>query len=242
MAKVVSIKEAVDLVKPGDRLMTSGFLGCSAPLKLIEGLVEKGTGDLTLIQPVMSFPYEEHDVSKLAINGQVKKIIASHVGTSKAIPKMYFKNEIEVDFIPMGTVAECIHAAGAGLGAVLTPVGVGTTQEENHEKIERNGREYLIYDPLPGDVAFIKLTKADKAGNCYAFGTSKGMTLEMALACKTVVAEVDEIVDIGEIAPSDVFVPGMLVDYIVQGQTPEERHEYYNALWGRHHLLSEGGI
>lgn len=241
MSKVVTIEEAVSVVKTGSSLMTTGFLGISAPIKLIEGLVEAGTDELTLIQPVMSFPMEEHDVSLLAVNKQLKKIIAAHVGTSREITKQYFSGDLEIEFIPMGTISEAIHAAGAGLGGVLTPVGIGTMQEDDRDKIVRNGKEYLIYDPIGADVAFIKANKADKDGNLYFHGTSKSLSLEMALAAKTVVAEVDEIVEVGEIEPTDVYVPGMLVDHIVQGLNPEERHDYYKELWDSHHLLAKGG-
>lgn len=139
----------------------------------------------------------------------------------------------------MGTLVEMIHAGGAGLGAVLTPTGVGTLQEEKHEKVVRNGKEYLVYDPITADVAFIKANKADKSGNLYVYGTAKTTTLQMALAAKTVIAEVDEIVEVGEIEPTDVWVPGMLVDYIVQGLNPAERDEYYGELWAKYNLLQK---
>ncbi|MBG9981919.1 CoA transferase subunit A [Aerococcaceae bacterium DSM 111020] len=240
MAEIISIEEAVAYVKPGSRIMGDGFLGISAPIKLFEGLRDAGTKELTLIQAVMSFPMEEHDVSLLAVNKQLKKLICAHAGTSREITKQYFAGELEIDFIPMGTLAECIRAAGAGLGGVITPVGIGTMQEENHEKITRNGKDYLLYNPIGADVAFVKANKADKAGNLYCHGTSKSLTLEVAMAADIVIAEVDEIVEIGEIEPTDVYVPGMLVDYLVQGLTPEENFEYYKVLWGRHNLLSEG--
>lgn len=239
MAKVVPLKEAIALVKKGDSLMTTGFLGISCPIKLIEGLVEAGTDELTLIQAVTAFPLEHHDVGKLAENRQIKKFIGAHAGTSKVFVSQFLKGELEIEFIPMGTLVEMIHAGGAGLGAVLTPTGVGTAQEETHEKVVRNGKEYLVYDPLTADVAFIKANKADTYGNLYLVGTAKTTALQMALASKTVIAEVDEIVEPGEIDPSDVYVPGMLVDYIVQGLTPDERHAYYEALWSRHNLLTK---
>lgn len=241
MAKIVSIEEAVGLVKPGDKVSFNGFLGISTPVKLFEGLEKAGTGDLTMVSAVMSFPFEEHGVSKLVVNKQVKKLIAAHAGTSKEITKQYFAGELEINFIPMGTLTEMLHAGGAGLGAVVTPVGVGTMQEETYEKIERNGKEYLVYDPLTTDVAFLKVNKVDKEGNAYCHGTTKTQALEMALAGKTVIVEADEIVEVGEISPTDVYIPGMLVDYIVQGMNPEERREYYGELWGKYNLLSKGG-
>ena len=241
MAKIVSIEEAVALIQPGSSFSFNGFLGVSTPIKLFEGLVNAGTKDLSVVAAVMSFPYEEHDISMLAINKQIKKITAAHVGTSREISKQYFAGEIEIDFVPMGTVTECLHAGGAGLGGVLTPVGVGTMQEENHEKVVRNGKEYLLYDPITTDFALIKVNKVDKEGNCYCHGTSKSLALQCALAAETVIVEADEIVEVGEITPTDVYIPGMLVDYITQGLNPEERKEYYKELWGKHNLLTKGG-
>src|SRR5699024_4548704 len=155
------------LVNKGDSIGTSGFLGIGAPICLINELAKLGTGELTLVQAVSAFPGKEHDVGILAQNKQLKKFIGSHIGTSKEISRQFLAGELEVDFIPMGTITEVIRAGGAGLGAVVTPVGVGTQQEEDHEKITRNGKEYLVYDPITLDIAFIKGNKADKYGNLY---------------------------------------------------------------------------
>ena len=131
----------------------------------------------------------------------------------------------------MGTVVERLHAAGAGLGAVLTPTGVGTILEDEYEKVTRNGKEYLIYDPLKIDVALIKATKADKYGNLYLDGTTKNISLQLALAADTVIVETNELVEAGEIDPNDIYIPGILVDYVVQGLTPEEHHQMMGDLW-----------
>lgn len=131
----------------------------------------------------------------------------------------------------MGTVVERLHAAGAGLGAVLTPTGVGTILEDEHEKVTRNGKEYLIYDPLKIDVALIKATKADKYGNLYIDGTTKNISLQLALAADTVIVETNELVEVGEIDPNDIYIPGILVDYVVQGLTPQEHHQMMGDLW-----------
>lgn len=131
----------------------------------------------------------------------------------------------------MGTVVERLHAAGAGLGAVLTPTGVGTILEDEHEKVTRNRKEYLIYDPLKIDVALIKATKADKYGNLYLDGTTKNISLQLALAADTVIVETNELVEVGEIDPNDIYIPGILVDYVVQGLTPQEHHQMMGDLW-----------
>ncbi|EFR30545.1 CoA transferase subunit A [Eremococcus coleocola] len=240
MVQFVSIEEAVALVKKGARLGTSGFIGPSAPIKLIKALADAGTNELTLIQPVTSFPGATHDIDWLAENNQIAKGILSHTGTSKQVSGQFLAGDLEVEYTPMGTIIECLHAAGAGLGGVLTPTGVGTTQEENHKKVEINGKEYLFYEPLPLDVAFVKASKADKFGNLVCQGTEKFLTKEMALAADIVIAEVSEIVETGDIDPDDVFVPGVLVDYVVQGMTPEENTKYYTELWGNAKMLREG--
>lgn len=239
MSKIISVEEAVKKVKKGDSLGTSGFLGVAAPLKLIDALVEEGTDELTLIQVVTAYPYEEHDVGRLAENHQIKKFVGAHTGTSKAVNKQFLSGEIEVDYIPMGTLVEALHAGGAGLGGVLTPTGIGTDLEEGREKVTRNGKEYLVYDPITVDVAFVKANKADKLGNLYAKDTTKSVIRDYALASKIIIAEVEEIVEVGEIEPTDVEVPGVLVDYIVQGRTREENVEYYENLWNKYNLLRE---
>lgn len=232
MNKIKSIDEAVGLITPGSSLMISGFLGVGSPIRLIDALAErKEATDLTLIMSVASYPGKAHDVESLFLNKQVKKYIGAHVGTSRELSRQYLNNEVEIEFCPMGTLAERIHAGGAGLGAVVTPVGVGTQQEEDNESIEIDGKKYLLYKPLKADFALIRGFRADKEGNIEARGTSKSAILQMALAGKTVIAEVNDIVEVGEIEPDHVEVPGPLVDYIVQGDTLAESKAYFNELW-----------
>lgn len=240
MAKIVTAKEAIGLVQPNQLVGISGFLGVGEPFELIETLVEQGTRDLTLVSVVTAHPGKDIGVGRLCANHQVKKYIAAHVGTSPAAQKAYFGGEMEVEFTPMGTVVERLHAAGAGLGAVLTPTGVGTILEEKQEKVVRNGREYLVYDPLKIDVALIKATKADKYGNLYIEGTTKNISLKLALAADIVIVETNEIVEAGEIAPDDIYIPGILVDYVVQGLTTPEHHDMMGALWTETNKLAKG--
>lgn len=240
MAKIVSKKEAIALIKPEQVVGISGFLGVGEPFELIDELVAQNTKDLTLVSVVTSHPGKEIGVGRLCENHQVKKYIAAHVGTSPAAQKAYFGGEMEVEFTPMGTVVERLHAAGAGLGAVLTPTGVGTILEEKQEKIVRNGKEYLIYDPLKLDVALIKATKADKYGNLYIDGTTKNISLQLALAADLVIVEANDIVEPGEIAPDDVYIPGILVDVLVQGLTIQEHHDLMGNLWEETNKLAKG--
>lgn len=231
MAKIVDVKEAVALVKPGDTVGISGFLGVGEPFELIEGLVAQNTKDLTLVSVVTAHPGKEIGVGRLCENYQVKKYIAAHVGTSAAAQRAYFEKAMEVEFTPMGTVVERLHAAGAGLGAVLTPTGVGTILEEKQEKVTRNGRDYLVYDPLKLNVALIKATKADVYGNLYIDGTTRNISRQLALAADIVIVETNEIVEAGDIKPDDVYIPGILVDYIVQGLSAEDHHKMMGDLW-----------
>ena len=138
--KIVSIDDAVSLVKDGMTIMVGGFLGCGTPHRLIDALVEKGVKDLTLICNDSGFV--DIGVGKLVVNKQIKKLIASHVGTNKETGNQMNSGEMEVVLVPQGTLAEQVRAGGAGLGGILTPTGVGTVVEEGKQKIEIDGKTY----------------------------------------------------------------------------------------------------
>lgn len=233
MAVIQTSKEAVSNIKDGMRIMTAGFVGVGAPLKMIDELVNANVKELTLIQAVSAQPGETHDIGKLIANKQIKKFIGAHIGTCPEAQEQYREGTLEVEFIPMGTVVECIRAGGAGLGAVVTPTGIGTEVEEGRNKITVDGKEYLVFPPLKADVAIIKGYKADKFGNIVYRGTTKGTNTIMALAADLVIAEVDEIVEVEEIQPDSIGTPGILVDIIVQGDSLEERKQYFEDLWIR---------
>ncbi|GAA0076059.1 CoA transferase subunit A [Clostridium sp. CTA-5] len=233
MTKIRTIQEAVKNIKDGMKIMTAGFLGIGAPLKMIDALSETNVKNLTLIQAVSAQSGETHDVGKLVANKQIKKFVGSHIGTCPEIQEQYNAGTLEVEFIPMGTIVECIRAGGAGLGAVITPTGLGTEIEKGREKLTIDGKEYLVFPAIKADVALIKGYKADKLGNIVYRGTTKGTNTNMALAADLVIAEVDEIVEVGEISPDSVGTPGILVDIIVQGDSFEERKKYFEDLWIR---------
>lgn len=231
MAIIETKEQAVKRFKSGMSIMVGGFLGIGSPLNMIEELSKSDINELTLVLPVASYPGGNHDVDKLILNKQIKKFIGAHIGTDPELVKQYNEKELEVEFNPMGTLIERIRAAGAGLGAIVTPTGVGTEIEEGRMKMTIDNKEYLVYPPLKADVAIIKGFKADKAGNIEYRGTSKGANPVMATAADLVIAEVDEIVDVGEIPYDRVGTPGIFVDIIVQGNTLEERQKYYEDLW-----------
>jgi acetate CoA/acetoacetate CoA-transferase alpha subunit len=215
MNKIVTIEEAISHVKDGSVIMVGGFLGGGSPEKLIDALVAKGVKDLTLICNDTAFV--DKGVGKLVVTKQFKKVIVSHIGTNPETGRQMIANEMEVDLVPQGTLAERIRAAGAGLGGFLTPTGVGTIVEEGKEKMVINGMEYLLELPLKADVALVYAEKADKFGNLVYAGSKSNFNPLMATAADITIAEVGEVVEIGEINQNDVKTPGIFVTYIVNG-------------------------
>jgi acetate CoA/acetoacetate CoA-transferase alpha subunit len=151
------------------------------------------------------------------VNKQIKKAIVTHIGTNPETGRQMNAGELEVELVPQGTLAERIRAGGAGLGGVLTKAGLKTPVEEGKRKLEINGQDYLLEMPLKADIALLKASKADKAGNLYYNGSTRNFNPVMATAAELVIAEVDEIVEIGEINPNDVMTPGIFVNFIVKG-------------------------
>ncbi|WP_459129968.1 CoA transferase subunit A [Guggenheimella bovis] len=215
MNKRISIEEAVSHIKAGDTLMVGGFLAAGSPLGIIDALVEKGTKDLTLICNDTSFV--DKGVGKMVVAKQFKKIMASHIGTNKETGRQMTEGETEVQLIPQGTLAERIRCGGYGLGGVLTKTGVGTEIEKGKDVIEIEGQKYLLELPLRGNVAIISAKKADEKGNLYFHGATKNFGVLMAAAADIVIAEVEEIVPVGELDPDFVHVPGIFVTYLVEG-------------------------
>jgi acetate CoA/acetoacetate CoA-transferase alpha subunit len=215
MNKVITIEEAVNHIKDGMTIMVGGFLACGTPHKLIDALVEKGVKDLTLICNDSGFP--ELGAGKLVVNKQIKKLIASHVGTNPETGRQMNTGEMEVDLVPQGTLAERVRAGGSGLGGILTPTGVGTVIEEGKQKIEIDGKTYLLELPLRADVALIFGNTVDKYGNISYYGSTRNFNPLMAAAADLVIVEADKIVEVGEIDQNHVVTPGLFVNYIVDG-------------------------
>ena len=198
---VMSANEAVKNVKDGMSVMIGGFNFGGVPYTLVEALEKAGTSGLTMISNDTSYADVGH--GRLVAAGQIKKVIASHIGT------------LELELVPQGTFVERIRAGGFGLGGFLTPTGVGTKVEEGKQVIEVNGKKYLLELPLHADVALIRAHKADRMGNLTYFGTNRNFNPTMATAADLVIAEVDSIVDVGELDPDNVVTPGILVDILV---------------------------
>lgn len=215
MNKIISIDEAVSQIKDGMTIMVGGFLGCGSPHRLIDALVEKGVKDLTLICNDSGFV--DIGVGKLVVNKQIKKLIASHVGTNKETGIQMNSGEMEVVLVPQGTLAEQVRCGGAGLGGFLTPTGVGTVVEEGKQKMEIDGIEYLLEMPLRADVALIAGETVDKYGNVKYYGATRNFNHLMAPAADITIVEGEQIVNVGDLDPNDVVTPGIFVKYIVDG-------------------------
>lgn len=218
MNKVVDIKTAIDAVKKNDTVLFGGFGNVGAPMHLLYELARRPEIDgLTLVTEDMhngGLNYVQGPEALLR-TGQLKKIIVSFLGNHKAVEQAVMDGRLELEFVPQGTLIERIRAAGAGLGGFYTPTGVGTEAELGKETKVINGRKYLLELPLHGDVAFIKAYKADKMGNAIFKLTAGNFNPSMATAADTVILEVEKLVEVGEIEPDAVHLPGIFVDYIV---------------------------
>ncbi|SBV98199.1 acetyl-CoA:acetoacetyl-CoA transferase, alpha subunit [uncultured Eubacteriales bacterium] len=226
MAKLISLKEAVDLIPDGATIMCGGFMGCGTAHKVVDALSKSGKSNFTLICNDGSFPggplgEDYYGVAKLIHNGQVNHLIATHVGLNPEVAERMNDGSMKVDLIPQGSLAEMIRAGSAGLGGVLTPTGVGTIVEDNKDfvlgKVAVDGKDYLHMRPVRADIAIISGYRVDKSGNVWYKGTTRNFNLLMATAADLVIVEADHVVELGEIEPENVHTYGILVDYIVDG-------------------------
>ncbi len=215
MKKLSSLDQAVNEIKDGMILMIGGFLGVGTPEDLIDAIVKKGTKDLTIICNDTGFP--DKGIGKLVVNKQVKKIITSHIGTNPETGRQMNEGEIEVILSPQGTIAEQVRAAGAGLGGIITPTGLGTIVEDGKKKIEINGQTFLVEEPLKADVALIRAKTSDKKGNLVYEYSARNFNPLMATAADKVIVQTDEIVEAGTINPNFVHTPHIFVDMIIKG-------------------------
>ncbi|HVJ49645.1 3-oxoacid CoA-transferase subunit A [Desulfitobacterium sp.] len=219
MTKVISLEEAISKIENGMTIMAGGFIGCGTPGQLVEGICQRGIKELTLIANDTGILGDS--MSKLIVQRCISRLIATHIGTNKETGRQMSAGELEVTLVPQGTLVEQIRAAGAGLGGVLTPTGIGTIVEEGKQKLEVNGAEYLLELPVRANVALLNAYKADKAGNLVYRRAARNFNPIMATAADIVIVQVDHIVEVGEIDPDEVMTPGIFIDYLVQKQSRE---------------------
>lgn len=221
--RVASADAAIARVKDGDTILMGGFGLCGIPENLIDALRRKGTKDLTVVSN--NAGVDDFGIGLLMQAKQVKKMIASYVGENKTFEQLALKKEIEVELNPQGTLAERIRAGGAGIPAFYTPTGYGTPAAEGKEIRDFDGRPHVLIPALRGDVAFIKAWKGDRWGNLVYRKTARNYNAVMATAANYVVAEVEEIVELGSLDPDGVHTPGIFVDAIFQGSNYQKRIE-----------------
>lgn len=224
MNKVLtSADEAVALIPDGASILMGGFGLCGIPENLIRALHARGTRGLTVISNNPGV--DDFGIGVLLRARQVKKMIASYVGENKEFERQYLAGELEVDLVPQGTLAERIRAGGAGIAGFFTPTGYGTIAAEGKESRVIDGRPYVLERPLTADFAFVRAWKGDRTGNLVYRRTARNFNPVMATAARVTIAEVEHLVEPGELDPDHVATPGIYVKRIILGASYERRIE-----------------
>ncbi len=224
MNKVVaSADAAIADVPDGATLMVGGFGLCGIPENLIGALVRSGVRGLTAISN--NAGVDEFGLGLLLQTRQIKKMVSTYVGENKTFEKQFLDGSLEVDLVPQGTFAERIRAGGAGIPAFYTPTGVGTVIADGKETRVFDGREYLLERAMRADFALVKAWKGDAHGNLVYRKTARNFNPMMAAAGRVTIAEVEEIVEIGELAADEIHTPGIYVQRILKGERYEKRIE-----------------
>lgn len=220
---VANAHEACKGIESGMTLMVGGFGLCGIPENSIAELVKLGVKDLTCISN--NAGVDDFGLGLLLQNRQIKKMISSYVGENDEFERQMLSGELEVDLIPQGSLAERCRAGGAGIPAFFTPAGYGTEVAEGKEIREYNGKKYILENALTADFAIVKAWKGDKFGNLIYKGTARNFNPVMAMAGKITIAEVEELVEPGELDPNFIHTPGIFVQRIFQGNSYEKRIE-----------------
>ena len=218
-----SFEAAVADIQDGATLIVGGFGLCGIPEKSIEALQNKGTKDLTVVSNNCGI--EDWGLGLLLANKQIKKMVASYVGENKLFEQQFLSGELEVELTPQGTLAERIRAGGAGIPGFYTATGVGTPIAEGKEVKEFSGKEYLLEEGIVADFALVKAWKGDTLGNLIYRKTSRNFNPIAATAGKITIAEVEEIVEAGELNPDEIHTPGIYVQRILLGENYVKRIE-----------------
>ena len=224
MNKVVtSAEEAVRDIPDGASIMIGGFGLCGNPENLIRALVKKGVKNLTTMSN--NAGVDGFGVGLLLAAGQIRRHIGTYVGENKLLEQMVLSGKIELELVPQGTFSERMRAGGAGIPAFFTPTGVGTMVGEKKETREFDGRTYVMERALIADYAFIKAWKGDKWGNLMYRKTARNFNPMMATAARITIAEVEQLVEVGELDPDSIHTPSVYVKRIFQGERYEKRIE-----------------
>lgn len=214
--KFITLQKASGFFRDGMTIMVGGFMGVGTPPRLVSALLESGVRDLTLIANDTAFI--DTGIGPLIVNGRVKKVIASHIGTNPETGRRMITKEIEVSLVPQGTLIEQIRCGGAGLGGFLTQTGVGTVVEDGKQTLQLDGKTWLLERPLRADLALIRAHHADAIGNLTYQLSARNFNPIIALAADITLAEPDEVVDVGDLLPDQIMTPGAVIDHIVMPQ------------------------
>lgn len=216
MDKVVNLDKIEDLFYDGMSIMIGGFLDCGTAETVLDHINKLNLNDLRVIVNDAGYNYKSK--GNFLANGNINKIITSHIGTNPDVGDKMNNGELEVDLVPQGTLVEQIRCKGAGLGGVLTPTGIGTKAEEGMKKIEVDGKEYILATPIGADVAVIKAWKADRSGNLIYRYSARNFNPIMAMAADKVIVEVEEIVENGNLDNNNIMTSNIFTDYIIQSE------------------------
>ena len=214
-SKAASVEEALTHIRSGQTIMLSGFTNVGSPNKFIVKMAEAGITDIDLISNDAGNDHTD-GIGTLICQHRVRRLTASHVGLNPKVAEQMNDGTLEVVLVPQGTLAERIRCGGAGLGGVLTPTGIGTVVAEGKQVIQVDGRDYLLEKPLHAEVAVVKAWKADTSGNLVYRRAGRNFNPLMAMAADFVIAEVEELVEVGQLDPDEVMTPGVCVDLVVK--------------------------
>lgn len=220
---IESFADAIDGIQDGAKLIVGGFGLCGIPEKSILALRDKGVKDLTIVSN--NCGVDDWGLGLLLANKQIKKMVSSYVGENKIFEQQFLSGELEVELVPQGTLAERIRAGGAGIPGFYTATGVGTPVAEGKEQKEFDGRNYILERGIVGDFALVKAWKADPYGNLVFRKTARNFNPLAAMAGKITIAEVEEIVGLGELDPDEIHTPGIYVQRVLLGTDYEKRIE-----------------
>jgi 3-oxoacid CoA-transferase subunit A len=221
--RISSADAAIANLADGATILMGGFGLCGIPENLIAAVRRKGTKDLTVVSNNAGI--DDFGIGVLLQNRQVKKMVSTYVGENKLFEQLVLSGELQVELNPQGTLAERLRAGGAGIPGFYTPTGVGTMAAEGKETRDFDGRQFVLERAIRGNFAFIKAWKGDRWGNLIYRKTARNFNPMMATAADHVIAEVEELVDLGQLPPDQIHTPGIFINAILQGPAYEKRIE-----------------
>jgi acetate CoA/acetoacetate CoA-transferase alpha subunit len=211
--KTISLEQSVAMIPDGATLMIGGFMAVGTPERVVDEIVRQNKHDLTVIANDTAMPGK--GIGKLVGAKRLRRVVASHIGLNPETQRQMMAGEIEVELVPQGTLIERIRAGGYGLGGVLTQTGLGTTAAEGKQRVEVDGKSYLLEKPLRADFALVHAFVADYLGNLGYALTARNFNPVIAMAADTVIVSADNIVPVGVLSPDHVMTPAPVVDYLV---------------------------